>query len=70
MPSRELLLVYVPATSGGSGKFANATAYLDYFGMADFTQNTLVLRHRGQVCYAFVSGAGEIVPGFFCTLQF
>jgi hypothetical protein len=38
--------------SGGTGKFASATGYLDYFGMADFTQNTLVLRYRGQVCYA------------------
>lgn len=38
--------------SGGTGKFANATGYLDYFGMADFIQNTLVLRYRGQVCYA------------------
>jgi hypothetical protein len=38
--------------SGGTGKYANATGYLDYFGMADFTQNTLVLRYRGQVCYA------------------
>jgi hypothetical protein len=51
--------------TGGTGKFANATGYLDNFGMADFTHNTLVLRYRGPVCYAFVSGAGEIVPGFF-----
>jgi len=38
--------------SGGTGRFKDATGYLDYFGMADFTQNTLVLRYRGQVCYA------------------
>jgi len=38
--------------SGGTGKFDGATGYLDYFGMADFTQSTLVLRYRGQVCYA------------------
>lgn len=38
--------------SGGTGKFEGATGYLDYFGMADFYQNTLVLRYRGQVCYA------------------
>jgi len=38
--------------SGGTGKFNNATGYLDYFGMADFQQNTLVLRYRGEVCYA------------------
>lgn len=36
--------------SGGSGKFAGATGYLDYFGIADFSQNTLVLGYRGQVC--------------------
>ncbi len=38
--------------TGGTGKFNGATGYLDYFGMADFGQNTLVLRYRGQVCYA------------------
>jgi hypothetical protein len=38
--------------SGGTGKFEGATGLLDYFGMADFYQNTLVLRYRGQVCYA------------------
>jgi hypothetical protein len=37
--------------TGGTGKFENATGYLDYLGMADFHQNTLVLRYRGQVCY-------------------
>ena len=41
--------------SGGTGKFAGASGYLDYFGMADFHQNTLVLRYRGQVCYASAS---------------
>ena len=38
--------------TGGTGKFQHATGYLDYFGMADFGQNTLVLRYRGEVCYA------------------
>ncbi len=38
--------------SGGTGKFEGASGYLDYFGMADFYKNTLVLRYRGQVCYA------------------
>ena len=37
---------------GGTGKFEGATGYLDYFGMADFYENTLVLRYRGEVCYA------------------
>ena len=46
---------------GGTGKFKNATGYLDYFGLADFnatepdhpdqTGMTLVLRYRGKVCY-------------------
>jgi hypothetical protein len=38
--------------SGGTGKFAHATGYLDYFGLADFKALTLVLRYRGEVCYA------------------
>ena len=43
---------YRSAIAGGTGKFDGATGYLDYFGMADFYQGTLVLRYRGQVCYA------------------
>jgi hypothetical protein len=38
--------------TGGTGKFNGTTGYLDYFGMADFDQNTLVLRYRGEVCHA------------------
>jgi hypothetical protein len=38
--------------TGGTGKFTGTTGYLDYFGMADFDQNTLVLRYRGEVCHA------------------
>jgi len=38
--------------TGGTGKFKGATGYLDYFGLADFSELTLVLRYRGQVCYA------------------
>ena len=37
---------------GGTGKFSHATGYLDYFGMADFHQGTLVLRYRGEICHA------------------
>jgi hypothetical protein len=37
---------------GGSGKFKGATGYIDYFGMADFNRAILVLRYRGEVCYA------------------
>jgi hypothetical protein len=38
--------------AGGTGKFDKATGYIDYFGIADFNQSTLVLRYRGQVCSA------------------
>ena len=36
---------------GGTGKYKNATGMIDCFGLADFTQNTLVLRYRGYVCH-------------------
>src|ERR1700745_4133674 len=35
---------------GGTGKFAHATGRIEYFGIADFRQSTLVLRYRGKVC--------------------
>lgn len=37
--------------TGGTGKYEDATGYLDYFGIADFHQGSLVLRYRGEVCY-------------------
>lgn len=37
---------------GGTGKFKNATGRIDYFGIADFNELTLVLRYRGKVCHA------------------
>lgn len=37
--------------AGGTGKFANATGRINYFGIADFKQRTLVLRYRGKVCF-------------------
>lgn len=43
---------YISTITGGTGKFTNASGSLSYFGMADFGQHTLVLRYRGQVCYA------------------
>jgi hypothetical protein len=43
---------YISNITGGTGKYKNATGSLSYFGMADFVQNTLVLRYRGEVCYA------------------
>ncbi len=42
---------YRSVISGGTGKYKYATGYLDYFGIADFNQNTLVLRYRGRVCH-------------------
>jgi hypothetical protein len=60
-PTSDLAIVAVPwgnyrsYISGGTGKFEGASGYLDYFGMADFHQGTLVLRYRGQVCYALTS---------------
>jgi hypothetical protein len=56
-PTSDQAIVAVPwghyrsDIKGGTGKFNNATGYLDYFGIADFHQNTLVLRYRGVVCY-------------------
>lgn len=41
---------YISPIAGGTGKFKNATGALEYFGIADFKQNTLVLRYRGRVC--------------------
>jgi hypothetical protein len=57
-PTSDLGIVAVPwghyrsGIKGGTGKFKDATGYLDYFGIADFHENTLVLRYRGMVCYA------------------
>ena len=42
---------YSSDISGGTGKFDGATGTIKYFGMADFTNNTLVLRYSGTVCY-------------------
>jgi len=58
LPTADPAIVAVPwgnyrsNIAGGTGKFQGATGYLDYFGIADFNQSTLVLRYRGQVCYA------------------
>lgn len=42
---------YSSVIAGGTGKYTNATGTIYYFGMADFTRNTLVLRYSGSVCY-------------------
>lgn len=55
-PSSNKAVVAVPwgnyrsDVAGGTGKYVNATGYIDYFGIADFSQGTLVLRYRGKVC--------------------
>jgi hypothetical protein len=36
---------------GGTGKFKNATGRIDYFGIADFKELTLVLRYKAKVCH-------------------
>ncbi len=36
---------------GGTGKYAKTHGMLEYFGLADFKENTLVLRYRGQICH-------------------
>jgi hypothetical protein len=43
---------YRSEISGGSGSFKGAGGMLEYLGMADFKSNHLVLRYRGEVCYA------------------
>lgn len=42
---------YTSEIAGGTGKYKNATGRLEYFGIADFNENTLVLRYRGKVCH-------------------
>lgn len=42
---------YSSDIAGGTGKFDGATGTIKYFGMADFSTNTLVLRYTGTVCY-------------------
>jgi len=37
---------------GGTGKFKSATGRIEYFGIADFREKTLVLRYRGETCFA------------------
>ena len=42
---------YSSDVAGGTGKFEGATGTINYFGMADFEKNTLVLRYAGTVCF-------------------
>jgi hypothetical protein len=44
---------------GGTGKFKNASGMIDCFGLADFRQNTLVLRYRGTLCLPPGSNTGQ-----------
>lgn len=46
---------YSSDIKGGTGKFDGATGTINYFGIADFNKNTLVLRYSGTVCYANVN---------------
>jgi len=42
---------YSSDISGGTQKYAGATGTINYFGMADFSKSTLVLRYQGTVCH-------------------
>jgi hypothetical protein len=42
---------YASDISGGTGLFDGATGTINYFGLADFAKNTLVLRYSGTVCF-------------------
>jgi hypothetical protein len=42
---------YVSEIYGGTGKFQGARGQIEYFGVADFKQLTLVLRYRGAILY-------------------
>ena len=37
--------------AGGTGKFKDATGYIEAFGLVDFDSLTTTLRYRGEVCY-------------------
>jgi hypothetical protein len=54
-PAGDLVAVpwgaYTSEIDGGTGKYAHAQGKLSYFGLADFTNLTLVLRYRGEICY-------------------
>lgn len=50
---------YPAAIIGGTGKYKNARGNLDHSGIADFNQNTLVLRYRGTVCLRTPSGGSQ-----------
>ena len=50
---------YPASIIGGTGKYKNAKGNLDHSGIADFSQNTLVLRYRGTVCLRPPSGSGQ-----------
>lgn len=38
-------------TNGGTGRYRYASGSLNYFGIADFNKNTLVLRYEGNICH-------------------
>jgi hypothetical protein len=42
---------YRAEISGGTGRFAGATGYIEAFGLVDLQAGSVVLRYRGEVCY-------------------
>ncbi len=51
-PGLFAIVNYSAHLSGGTGKFAGATGDLTNIGEADLNTGQLVLRYRGQVCFA------------------
>jgi hypothetical protein len=51
-PGLFAIVNYSTHLSGGTGKFAGATGDFTNIGEADLNAGQLVLRYRGQVCFA------------------
>jgi hypothetical protein len=43
---------YVVMIKGGTGRFANATGTLKLLGALDLNNGTVVLRYKGEICFA------------------
>jgi hypothetical protein len=43
---------YVVMIKGGTGRFSNATGTLKLLGALDLNNGTVVLRYKGEICFA------------------
>ena len=43
---------YLVMIKGGTGRFANATGTLKLLGALDLNNGTVVLRYKGEICFA------------------